>query len=315
MNIRQFRYTDLDALIHIVQVSFAEELIAQGITPENFIGQIRMATRGRMIPFKVLTALAGIKWGMFVAEIDGNVVGFGGYLGRKHMALANLMVDPDYRRRGIGQALLVKRLQHLARRGYPFVTTTILATNEASLGNVRKQNFEVFDRYSVFETSLPFQPEMGHLVGAITSRPIQKSDKTAFEALETQLVSPTLLQIQGPATSNYFLSFGDRMLGRLTSAQRWTRAFERDGNVIGFLSGNTSQNQAKGTLSRPLVSDENLELLPAMLHEAASWLTQLGKTSMQIAVSDERAQLIEGLQNSSWAKTRSWLRLFKRLDG
>lgn len=50
-----------------------------------------------------------------------------------------MMVHPQYRRQGIGQALLEKRLQNLVENGYPSVTTTILASNEASSGNVSKQ--------------------------------------------------------------------------------------------------------------------------------------------------------------------------------
>lgn len=167
MNIRPFRYTDLDALSHIAEVSFAEEHTVRGETPESFARQVKMITRGRMIPFKVLAALAGYRWELFVAEADGKVVGCGGYVGRQHMELSNLMVHPQYRRRGIGQALLEKRLQRLAEKGYRFVTTTILASNQASLGNVNKQGFEVFDRYSILETPLPLQQDTDGTAGNI----------------------------------------------------------------------------------------------------------------------------------------------------
>ena len=86
---------DFNTLTRTANVSFAEEDTARGETPESFVQQVRMVTRGRMIPFKVLTALAGYKWEIFVAEVDGAVVGCGGFLGRKKMELANLMVHPD----------------------------------------------------------------------------------------------------------------------------------------------------------------------------------------------------------------------------
>jgi ribosomal protein S18 acetylase RimI-like enzyme len=104
--IRPFRTTDVDALAEIAVLSFAEEYEARGQTADSFARQIRMATRGRMIPFKLFTRLAGYKWAIFVAEVNGRIVGCGGYLGRKQVELANLMVHPDYRRRGIGQVPL-----------------------------------------------------------------------------------------------------------------------------------------------------------------------------------------------------------------
>jgi ribosomal protein S18 acetylase RimI-like enzyme len=313
MIIRQFRYTDLDDLIRIAKNSFAEEYVARGETSESFVRQVRLATRGRMIPFKVVTALAGIKWGLFVAEVEGNVVGFGSYLGRKQMELANLMVHPNYRRRGIGQVLLEKRLQHLAEKGYPFVTTTILASNQASLGNVAKQGFEVFDRYTIMETPLPLHQKTGDTNEHLKSRPVQPADEATFKELEKQIAHPTWLQIQGSAASHYFLPFGGRLMNRFTNSQHWARVFTRNGSAIGFLLAITSSGQTKGILARPMIAEENTDNLPPMLHEAATWLTQLGKTAVQIGVPDERNALMEELQSNSWVKTQSWVRLVKQL--
>ena len=61
------------------------------------------------------------------------------------MTITNLMVDPEYRRQGIGQALLVQRLERMTERGFPFAMAQVLETNTASLQNLRKQNFEVFN--------------------------------------------------------------------------------------------------------------------------------------------------------------------------
>lgn len=103
-------------------------------------------------------------------------------------------------------------------------------------------------------------------------------------------------------------------MSRFTNTQRWTQAFVRDGAMIGFLTGSTSGNQTKGSLARPVVAEQNLDALPAMLHETAAWLTLLGKTAMQMAVPDERLSLIARLRNSGWVKTQSWVRLVKWLD-
>lgn len=314
MNIRQFRYTDLESVISIAKVSFAEEYVARGETPEGFAKQVRMVARGRTLPFKLLTRVSGIKWQLFVAELDGKVVGFGSYLGRTKMELANLMVHPDYRRQGIGQALLEKRLEYLREQGYPFVTTTILASNQASLGNVRKQGFEVFDQFTIWEKSLSQQVKTGGLKNDLHSLTLQSSDKAIFKELERRIVDPAYLQIQGSAIALYFPSLGGRLMNRFATTQQWTRAFSKDEITIGFLLANTSTNQNKGTVGRPMVLDKHVNYLLPMLNEAMIWLKNLNKTAIQISVPNKRESIIEILQSSGWIKTQSWVRLIKQLD-
>lgn len=82
MLIRPFQPEDIEPLTEIAKASFAEEYTARGETPESFVQQIRLVTRWRMISFKLLTAVAGYKWEIFVAEVDGEVVGCGGFLGK-----------------------------------------------------------------------------------------------------------------------------------------------------------------------------------------------------------------------------------------
>ena len=171
VTIRKFVHTDVDDFIRLSKLSFAEESRAAGITPEEFEQETRRIFRWNMIPYKLLTALMGVKWEGFVAEKKGEVVGGGMYIGRNNrMTITNLMVDPAYRHQGIGQALLIKRLERLAERGFPFVTTEVLDTNLASLKNLKKQNFEVFNRYSVYERTLPI-PELQEFNQPSLNRP------------------------------------------------------------------------------------------------------------------------------------------------
>lgn len=312
MIIRPFRASDVEELIKIAQVSFAEEFTASGATPASFAQQMRMAARGRMIPFRIATAVAGYKWEMLVAEVEGSIVGFGGYLGRKHMELVNLMVAPPYRRQGIGQAILQKRLRRLEEKGYPFVTTTILASNRASLGNVFKQGFEIYDRYVILEKVLSFTSGTKAIGGKLLARDVRPVDLTAFKQLEAQIAAPLLLELQGSASSQYLLSFGERLIDRLTGSQQQSWIFTKNGEVIGFLKAGTSGHQTKGALSRPVVADENLKFLPEMLQEAAGWLAKLQKAGIQISVPEERQSLISELQDQGWESTQRWVRLMKR---
>lgn len=314
MVIRALHPADINALIHIAETSFAEEFTARGETPEGFAQQVRLATRGHMVPFKILTSLAGYTWEVFVAEVDGNVVGCGGFVGRKRMELANLMVHPQYRRTGIGQALLEKRLQRLTELGHSTVTTTILATNQASLGNVCKQGFEIYDQYKILETSLPLASTAASTGEEEASvRPLQPKDKSAFRELEARISTPLWLEIGGTASDSYFLAFTDHLVSRLTGTKHWAGVFTKQEQPIGFLAAVTSGNQAAGGVARPIIADENLHFLPMLLEHPASWLVQLNKKTIQIAVPDARQHVIDDLQGKGWRIIQSWVRLMKHL--
>jgi hypothetical protein len=71
LKIRNFNYTDVDDFIRISKLSFAEETLAQGITPEDFEQETRRIFQWKMMPYRLLTALMGIKWEGFVLRKMG----------------------------------------------------------------------------------------------------------------------------------------------------------------------------------------------------------------------------------------------------
>jgi hypothetical protein len=103
-------------------------------------------------------------------------------------------------------------------------------------------------------------------------------------------------------------------MSQLTNTHQWIHTFFKNGIVIGFLAANTSSGQTKGILSRPMIQEENISYLPTMLNQAATWLTQQGKKSIQIGIPDEREFLMEELKNNGWVKTQSWVRLVKQIN-
>lgn len=308
MIIRPLQYNDVNDLIHLATVSFADEYLAQGATAASFVRQMRLVTRGKLIPFRVLTKLAGIRWELWVAELDGKVVGCGGFTGRQQMELSNLMVLPELRRQGIGQALLTKRLERIKTLGYPLAKSTILASNAASLGNARKQGLNVFDRYVVLEKSLPLldSPE------SLTARKTQPDDLTFFQELEKRAVNPETLAIQGTAVSAYFPTTGSRLLDKLTGNQQQATVFSHNGQRISFSLAHTNKHQSKGTLARPILSPDQYDWYPNILHTAAAWMFKLGKTTIQVGVGAEHTALLSTMQADGWIQTQSWLRLVKK---
>lgn len=314
LRIRNFQYKDVDDFIRIARIAFAEEWVAEGITPEDFEQETRKIFRWKMIPYKLLTALMGIQWEGFVAEKDGKVVGGGMYIGRKNrMSISNLMVDPAYRRQGIGQALLERRLERLKERGFPFVTAQVLETNTASLQNLRKQGFKLYNQYSVYECSLPISGNQNAGRSSLLLREIAPKDRALFREIEQRTTPSMVLRFNGSAESQYFLSFWQKMYNRFAGYTKWIRAVEVSGETIGFLSVSFQAQQQKGFIIQPVVREECLDLLPEMLRLVGAWLEQSGRKAMIVEILERKPEIHGDLYTGSWNKQYTWLELAQLL--
>ena len=315
LTIRKFKYTDVDDFIRLSKLSFAEEALANGITPEDFEQETRRIFRWKMVPYRLLAALMGVKWEGFVAENDGKVVGGGMYIGRNNrMYITNLIVDPEYRRQGIGQALLVRRLERLSERGFPFVMAQVLDTNTASLQNLRKQNFEVFNQYTVYERTLPVTEINDAGITPVSFREISLSDKALFKEIERKTTPDSILRVKGSTETEYFLSGWQRLYARFTRYTKWLRAVVVSGETIGFLCAEYQDRQQKGLLLQPIIANDFLNYFPATLQEAGTWLEQSGRKSMIVEIPDQWAKIREYLLENGWKKQYTWLELVRWLD-
>jgi ribosomal protein S18 acetylase RimI-like enzyme len=310
LQIRDFRHTDTEHLVHLHKIAFSEEARVDGLTPGAQAERLRFIARGRMIPFRFLTALAGYKWGLLVAEADGKIVGTAMFVGRrKKVEFSTLAVAPEHRRRGIGTALLRERLRRATQMRVSYATSTVLPSNAASIGNLRKQGFEVYDRTTEYDLPLPLPDTLAPRVNGITSRPIRLTDRSAFDALEQRMVSPAVLEVEGTSANGFFPSLRQRLLFRWGRTRLWARVFERDGLPMGFVYADAVDEATKGFLYRPVIASDETDVYHAMQWEAASWMAGLGKSAMRVSISGDHPNIAAG------ENVISWLMLMKRLDG
>jgi len=227
-------------------------------------------------------------------------------------SITNLMVEPAYRRQGIGQALLIKRLERLSQRGVPFVTVKALETNQASLGNLRKQGFVEYYRKSVYERSLPFPPgnKDGHMVIGREPKP---SDQAMLREMEKKNMPPFALHNEG-SQGAFFPSLGQKLYDRYAGSYYWTRAFDADGVTMGFLAAHHVHPTTRGYIYQPVIAPENMHYLPAMMHQAGAWMETFDLQSVKIEVSDQLGELVSCLLDSGWDKQHTWIYLVKWLD-
>lgn len=83
-----------------------------------------------------------------VAVCDGKVVGYSisamERRGKGH--ILSIAVSPDFRRRGIGTALLAETIRRLRRRGADRIVLEVRTSNEAAIGLYEKAGFKITGR-------------------------------------------------------------------------------------------------------------------------------------------------------------------------
>ena len=78
-----------------------------------------------------------------VAEIDGRMVGYAGLWGILDEGhITNVAVHPDFRRKGIGEALVSVLLEHTSGNGIQSHTLEVRASNEAAIALYSKYGFQ-----------------------------------------------------------------------------------------------------------------------------------------------------------------------------
>jgi hypothetical protein len=239
---------------------------------------------------------------MIVAEVDGNVAGFVMVTGRDRVNMNTLMVDPQYRRYGIGVALVEETFQRCQALGYPFVSAEVLTTNLPSAKLCEKVGFEVYDTYTTYETPLPL------------SQPVRKGEQSAFVATERTFVSAVDLHVRGSAIRFYFPSFYRLLVDHREHKQYQAWAVEKDGQRVGFQYLHSSLGNPKGTLTRPMLLDGHLDSLPSILVMAGDWFSELGKHTLRLESPADRPHLTENLFSWNWRPSVGWLCLVKWLD-
>ena len=103
IQIRNFRNSDLEAVTRLAHRAFCGSRPAGGWHASGCHTPLRGLTSPRI---RLLTRLLRYRLEMIVAEVDGNVAGFMMLTGRDQVNMNTLMVDPQYRRCGIGAALM-----------------------------------------------------------------------------------------------------------------------------------------------------------------------------------------------------------------
>ncbi len=95
--------------------------------------------------------------------------------------------------------------------GMSLAVGKVFETNTASLQNLRKQKFEVFNQYFVYEHTLPAPKSYDSSITPISVREIGRSDGALFKEIEDKTISRSVLSVKGSTEPLYFLSGWQKM--------------------------------------------------------------------------------------------------------
>jgi ribosomal protein S18 acetylase RimI-like enzyme len=120
--------------------------------------------------------------GCFLAEWDGHPAGTATTTtyGNTLAWIGMVLVHPDYRRRGIGRALVAHSLAHLRHRGVRCVKLDATPSGESLYLNLGFEREWTFARWAGRAAGLRATPPAGGL------RPWQRTDSEALEALDEE---------------------------------------------------------------------------------------------------------------------------------
>jgi hypothetical protein len=133
----------------------------------------------------------------------------------------------------------------MTERGFPFAMAQVLEINTASLQNLKKQNFEVFNQYSVYEHTLPLPEINNPSTPSISVREINRTDRTLFKEIGVKTTPRSVLSVKGSAEA-LFLSGWQRLCARFARYSRWIKAVDVSGETIGFLCAGYQDRQQSG---------------------------------------------------------------------
>ncbi len=260
-------HRDLEVVADLIELGFSETLDDEG---RRYLSQMRSAASRAQTLGMFGLPNPGIGMSGFVWEEDGRVVGnlsLIPYLSRvrRNYLIANVVVHPDYRRRGIGRALTARGIEQARQNGAPCVWLHVREDNDSAIRLYEELGFRERLRRTSWQ-GLPDTLRQG-LPDGITLGPRRRQDWAQQRAW---------LEASYPPDLHWSLPFRLRNLqpglyGVVSrffgDAQVWHWAVYREGRLSGVATYQVSLGRGHFLwLAAPPAADE--AALQALLYHA-----------------------------------------------
>ncbi len=291
--IRDFRKSDLDDLLRLLPVCNAEEFTATGFDPDHVRGMVnRWFGWGGRFLFGLLGLFGAKPLKFLAAEADGKLVGTTMVEDRGKLgSISVVMVDPDFRRRGIATRLMTRALEYIRRRGKVRAVLGVLSTNVPAMDMYVKLGFRAFEHsvYFVGETGSFVAPVD---VDEVVIRPFRNDDLDEVYALVVASEDPVRLKMYDFRKSN----LKTRFLARFFRTSKETKFVAvSNGDVVGYaeVSYTTPNEVGRIGFIHANVEGKKLGVEKLLVNAARRVVEAAGVNRFRIIVPSMQQELIE----------------------
>jgi ribosomal protein S18 acetylase RimI-like enzyme len=147
---------DLGPVADLVEQCFADTLDPDG---ERYLKHMRAAAKnpGLLRWASVAAEFSSVPLNGYVWEEDGKIVGNISLIpfimrNNRYYLIANVAVNPDYRRRGIARKLTIQAMEHARKRGAPRAWLHVRENNDVAINLYRSLGFQEQARRTTWYT-------------------------------------------------------------------------------------------------------------------------------------------------------------------
>lgn len=291
---RDFRKSDLNDLLDVASQSFAEEFEVTGFDPERVREMVdRMFGIFGKLFFGFSRVFGKEPLKLFVAEVDNRVVGMTMVNNRRKIGyIANVMVHPTYRKKGIATKLMKNALNYVQRKKGRAVLH-VLSKNTSAKSLYTKLGFKKFENitYLVGDIDSLLKPRNAE---EIQIRTFQKSDMSEVYDLIRVSEDPNHLKIFDFSKNDLKTPLLKRIFH--FSTEKKIVAIQDD-KIVGYANASYTTPKEAGHIGNMNVRPENRSsgIETALINAAIDQIKQCGTKKILATASTTRQELIETL--------------------
>ncbi len=303
--IRDFRKADLASLLKLLPTCFANEFEVTGFDPDHVTYMVNRGygSVGRLVR-GLLRVVGKEPMKFLVAEVDGKIVGTTIVSDQGKLAyIASVMVDPDYRRRGIASKMIESALDYVRERGKARAVLHVETKNEPAIGVYTNMGFKAFEQVTYFVKDVDSEQLLG-TVPNIRIREFQKEDIGVVYELVKASEDSEHLRIFDFSKKEFETTLLQRLFR--FSTQKKLVAMS-DGEIVGYVSASYTTPKQAGHIASVNVTPEGktLNVEKLLIEAATNEIIKGGVRRVRLTVSVKKEDLIEKVKGLGFAEALS----------
>lgn len=291
-----FRKGDLEGFLQCLRKSFVEEFEVRGFDADFWrkMTRRRFKLSGRIF-FGFLRLLSREPIKLFVADVNGTVAGatmtdLDGKIGY----INNVMVHPNFRRKGIGTKLMNATLNYMKKRKLARAILHVRPDNTPAKGLYDKFGFRKFEDTIRLTAQIDSLPSSKKVETVQIKDFDEKKDIDAVYELMKSSIDPVRFKIYDFKKRDLKTSLMERII-HISTERKFLAV--REETVIGYVRSSYTSAKEAGRISLYVPSEIPLEEIVEILVQAGSdHIKTIGTKSVLTIVRSTKQELIDALK-------------------